>query len=79
MLRELGKNVNTNLSDSIDIKAANTDISAALGQIEPHKCDFSGAFLNSLRILEKGTAFLLEFSENYQFYLQTGRSIVSAK
>ena len=25
-------------------------------------------FLNSQRILEKGTALLLEFSESYQFY-----------
>ena len=25
-------------------------------------------FLNSWRILEKGTVFLLEFSENYQLY-----------
>ena len=32
-------------------------------------------FLNSLRILEKGTAFLLEFSESYQLFFQIGRSI----
>ena len=61
--------MNTILFVFIDIIAVQTDIPARQKKIYAVYCDLSGAFLNPDGIFEKGTAFLLEFSENYQINL----------
>ena len=61
--------MNTILFAFIDIIAEQTDIPVRQKKIYAVYSDLSGAFLNSHGIFEKGTAFLLEFSENYQINL----------
>ena len=43
------------------------DMSRQFQWLSSFKDEISGAYLNSRGILEKGTVFLLEFSESYQF------------
>ena len=61
--------MNTILFAFIDIIAVQTDIPARQKKIYAVYSDLSGAFLNPDGIFEKGTAFLLELSENYQINL----------
>ena len=56
------------MSHSIDIKAVNTDISAASGRIEHHKCDFSGAFFEFPGNSRKGHRFFIGVFRKLSIY-----------
>ena len=61
------QNVNMNLNHSIDIKPTEMDIPRKFQWFHSVKNGISGAFLNSQRILEKGTAFFIGvFKKSYQ-------------
>ena len=62
------QNVNMNLKDSIDIKPTEMDIPSNFQWFHSVMNDICGAFFEFPVNSRKGHRFLLEFSENYQFY-----------
>ena len=56
------------MSDSIDIKQIYSAFKPRLPHLNGDKNTFGGAFFEFPENSRKGHRFLLEFSENYQFY-----------